>query len=446
MCVAAVTDAETVSRRSLAAQRRHNDLQQSTPELDTIPANARAIARACGARFTLANVSPMDLPALFTLALMAGNDALARTVVLRQVAMATDPAAQDAILGQAAQGYLAAEPARLTEADWTVAVADSIVRAHAHGTVVQHYPFSASSAILQYAHRTFNRQRLRKEAERIITGAQGIPRETLIGPFRSQQWLDAYKALAELAFVDHPDSLLAVAQRAKDDLERHPSNTAQPLPFGSTSAILDAILPQELQYTSSEFSSLPSIDSAYWFPAKPATWPVRGTVTLLLYGLRCGREMWQCAGFDELDLPQLLAQYDSQNIAVAIAVVSERQFLTNGPLTPAAEADSISWFYRNSRHLPVTVAMIPSVVHEIAPDPDGRRQHRDTSALGVRLGKKFGAYDGANTRDVAVLFGRDGAPLFVGSIDRGTTTRALLRALIERTVAGTPDHPALQGR
>jgi hypothetical protein len=438
MCVAAVTDLERVSRHSVAAQQRHSDLQHSAPELDTIPARAQAAARACGARFTLAKTSPMDLPALFTLALMAGHDSLARAVVLHQLATTTDPAAQDAILGRAARGYLRAEPARLAGADWTVAVADSIVRsharlAHARGATVQHYPFSASHAILDYARETFNRQRLRQEAERIIAGAQGVPREVLLDPSQPQ-WHDAYSALAELTFVDHPDSLLALAQRATDDFARHPSNTTRPLTLGSTPAdVLKFLLPKELQYTSSEFSSLPPLDAAYWFPAKPDTWPVRGKVTLLLYGLGCGRDIWRCAGLDELNLPRELARYGTQNLDLTIAVLSEKQFLTNGPLTPAAEADSINWFYRTSRHLPVTVAMIPSAVQVIAPDPDGRRVHKDTTALGLRLQDRAGN----NARDTAVLFGRDGAPLFVGPIAQGEKTYALLHALIERAVADT---------
>lgn len=440
MCVAAVTDLESVSLHSLAAQQRHSDLQHSAPELDTIPAQARAVARACSARFALAKTSPMDLPALFTLALMAGHDSLARAVVLHQLTTTTDPAAQDAILGRAARGYLNAEPARLADADWTVAVADSIVRSHAQGATrgatVRHYPFSASQEILEYARETFNRPRLRQEAERIIAGAQGVPREVLLGPSQPQ-WHDAYRALAELTFVDHPDSLLALAQRAMDDFARHPSNTARPLTLGSTPTdVLNGILPKELQYTSSEFSSLPPIDAAYWFPAKPDTWPVRGKVTLLLYGLRCGRDIWQCRYLDELNLPQELARYGPQNIDVTIAVVSERQFLTNGPLTPAAEADSISWFYRTFRHLPVTVAMIPSVVREIAPDPDGRRWHKDTTALGLRLAMRSQDRAGGNTQETTVLFGRNGTPLLVGG-DGGTQTYALLHALIERAVADT---------
>jgi hypothetical protein len=445
MCVAAARNLENVLRRSLAAQQRRTQLRQSTPELDTLPAPVAALARTCGARFTIARTATKDLPALLELALLARDDSLARAVVRHQVELAPNLRAKDEVLGAAAWTYLAAEPARVAAADWTVAFADSLVQGGSPNPASSrrtHSPFDASWELLNYARRTFDRRRMRQEAERIIRSATGVSQEALVSRFGGSQWLDAYGTLAELAFVDHPDSLLAVAQRAKDDLSGHPTNTANVRGLGSTAVeVLTHILPKELQVAESTFSSVPAVDAARWFPAQPASWPIRGQVTLLLYAPGCGREVWTCKDLDKLDVHSWLTRYGNQGFSVVVAVTTKEQFLTNGPLTPAAEADSIAWFYRTFRNLPVTVAVVSSKIQQIAPVPDGRRRYMDTTVLMRNIRERF-QWTALNAQSYvngfALLFGRDGAPLYVGRIQSEERVYPLLNALIARAVTVAP--------
>ncbi|HEX6535948.1 MAG TPA: hypothetical protein VF041_15235 [Gemmatimonadaceae bacterium] len=82
---------------------------------DTLPAAVAETAHRCGARFDAAHVERQSLPALRDLALMAGDDSVARAVTERQIANARGAplAERAAVLVQAVHAYVTARPLRL---------------------------------------------------------------------------------------------------------------------------------------------------------------------------------------------------------------------------------------------------------------------------------------------------------------------------------------------
>ena len=224
MCLALAENARSVLRRSLAAKVILDTIQTTAPERDTLPRGVVTLARACGARFTVANVTPWDLPDLFMLALLAERDSLADAVLQRRVTLVTNTAAKGWLLQQAATIYLAAEPARVAAATAVVAQADALGLAAAAARLAAH------QALLDFATQTFDRVRMRQEAERILALGRAAPFDSI-----KYHWgpvYFAYVGLGRVAYFEHPDSARELApqlaQRAIKDLARFPNGRLFP--------------------------------------------------------------------------------------------------------------------------------------------------------------------------------------------------------------------------
>jgi hypothetical protein len=436
-CVGAVQEATDDARHSLAVRYRLLTLQDSAPELDTLPQAAVRIARACGARFALAQTAPTDLPSLFTLALMQGNDTLANAVLHRQLSAATTPDTQEAVLADAVWRYLTAEPARVAAAEVACAVADSIAKKHQENSLPVH------DTLLSYARRTFNRPLIRRVANRIIDMGHVVPFAKI--QYQYQPLVAAYSALLEVAFFESPDSLTAITQRAKADLSRFPPGRQFPPGYGYAGwaanykkATIEEIKNGLLGFdpgTRAGGAELPPIEAAYWFPAKVPAWPPRGHVSLLIYDRSvpgCVRgdmniliyPLHGC-GMIHTYLPQWTAQYGSAGFDLTMIVNTKGYAVRSIALSPAAEADTIAWYLRTYRKLPATVAVVQSAVRWQVPLPDGRRELDDTTQLGtkdIQLDWK---------RILTILYGRDGTLLYAGSFKP-----MLLSALLWREFNG----------
>jgi hypothetical protein len=439
MCVAAVHQEDDVLRRTISAQYDLQLLRDTAPERDTLPAQAVALARACGGRFTIARTAPSDLPALFTLALQMGNDRLAQDVVRRQLASAPSSAARQTVLATAVQGYVDAKPARLVAAERTAATADTLALREHTNSLPAHFP------MLELANHGFDRPRMRREADRLITLGQTLT-------FSAIQYYDlpliaAWSNVLHVVFYEHPDSVLTVARRAKADLSRFPIGRDFPagIPYSPAQTfdfkthtdvdVRDFLLP----ITPDRYSgpnALPRVVARYWFPKPPDTWPPRGKVSLVLYGgwpLVCSRGDGPLLAFPmsnscdvwHTTFPAWMKEFEARGFAITVMERARGEAVRSIPLAEAAEADSLDWYYRTYLKLPLTLGVVPTARVRQFPEPDGRYWLADTTAFGRMLGAE--AQD--EQAGMAMLYDRDGTLLYAGEF-----TPAILRALIARAI------------
>jgi hypothetical protein len=401
------------------------------------------VAQTCGKSFSIESIAPTDLPDLFTLALLAGNDHLAQSVVQRRLILARDGQARQEVLADAVSGYLQAEPARVSAAEKVAAEADSLAIAEHTSSLPAHEP------LLEFARNAFNPSRMLQEAHRIIDLGHTLSFASI--QYTNTPIIYAWMGILEVAFFAQPDSVLVYAQQAKTDLKRFP--VAGPdWPPGVPWVIIQAfnfsratpvqvrnvLLPfNPDQYT--DLRQLPPVDARYWFPARPKIWPPQGQISLVLYGgaiMRCARGdynllVWptrpECVAW-QTSLQDWAKLYSNQGFSLIIVERTEGYAVRSGPLTPDEEADSLNWYYRTYLHLPATLAVVPQVVAMHMPQPDGRRLLSDTTRFGHLLGDDDIA-KGHGNKGLAMLFDRKGNLLFAGQFEQN---QALIHALIRR--------------
>jgi hypothetical protein len=446
MCVAAVHQEQQVIHRSLSDLNHYEWLQVFAPERDTIAMAARTIAQKCERRFLLSKSPSTDLPALFTLALMAGHDSLARTVLLRQLAEAKDSAQRQKVLADAVDGYVKAEPARLADATWAADKADSFALAEHANSLPVHLPLLYSASL------AFDQPRLRAEARRILALGKQLDFHAI--RYEDVPLIMAWMEVCKVAFVEHPDSVLALVQQAKTDLSRFPLGPTFPpgitwtpwQAFDFAHASIPRVRNFMLPFNPDRYqgpNAFPAIDAQYWFPSAPKLWPPHGAVTLVLYDFGCVRgpvveprfgPQNVCALFNST-IPEWQAKYGSQ-FELTVVEVTAGHVLRGNVLTSAQEADSIAWYYRTYKKDSATrVAVVRGAQMEIVPSPDGRQAHWDSTALGrelqeIRIGRDLPPWKNDNTK-MALLFDKDGRLLFVGNPNNYF---ALIDVLIARSV------------
>jgi hypothetical protein len=379
---------------------------------------------------------------LFTLALMAGEDSLARKVVARRLALATDANERQVILAEAVAGYVAAEPARLSDAEWAVVKADTLA-VHDHtNSLPAHEP------LMDAARRAFDRPRLLKEAHTIIALGNTLDFKAI--QYKDVPVIAAWMQVLTVAFFDQPDSVLALAQAAKNDLRRFPAGfgafpngvryTSEQL-FDFKTATVEKVRNFLLPFNPQQYGgtrALPPVVASYWFPEAPKTWPPKGAISLVIYGgegMACARTNWNlldlplsyaCVPWHTY-LPKWAAQYDSLGFSLTIVEHTYGHAVRSVVLSPSSEADSLNWYYRTYLKLPATMAVVSQ---SASVEPDGRHWFADTTAFGRFLGPNHGR---------ALLFDRDGTLLYAG--ENWLRDHALLDALILRaTHASNMNH------
>jgi hypothetical protein len=468
LCWAAAVYTSVVQRRTDAAQSVLDTIRQTAPTRDTLPAAAVAVAQACLRHFTVAGTPVPQLVDLFTAALQAGEDSLARAVVGRQLALAATPAARRAVQLDAIQAYLAAEPARVAAAESVVAQVDA---AGAPATRL-----AAHERLLAFARSTYDTTRMRQEAERIIAAGQA-------GPFAAIQYhyeplINAYDALMAIAFVAHPDSMPALAARAQHDLQRFPPGKDFPdSVVQATLAYMTDYKTMSVQQLLAQLTPMPPeeqsavntvpapLQATYWYP-RPAHWPPGdGPLSLVVYANHgtcvgpfhvgenygdCGAAVRGISGNETsrqvkfVDIVARLAARFSQR-GLSITVVAETWPGASLGLLPdatTANAEAIRWYYQDYLKLPVTVAVVVDTVQPLRA-PDGRVFPCDASPLlqvHVCGNRTPNTSRYANYNDPAVLLDRAGHLLYAGVF---TPAVGFWETLVEtRLAAGGASPPA----
>ena len=394
LCAAAAATTAEVLRNPLPAMQAYDTLRLM-PDKDTLPRQARQVAHACGAQFTLQTTAPSQWPWLFDLAMLAGNDALAGQVVARRLAAAATPQERQTIeramvavyLGQPAAGLHPAEPARpdlatLLESHWDQELRQSgPVDPKALAQAVQWH-----SDLLQYGAQIHDAALVDREVQTISTLAHTLTVPSTTMAVVGGTLYTGYVAKMQFAYLASPDSMRPVAVQAQHDLQRFTSDSICPQGWGLTTTCraasvdtVEAWLTRPLGYT----TNAPPwrVHADYWFPPKgqPAdtVFPVPGKVTLVVHQiLMCSLdEEWIIyfgCGSEELDaIRQYIHQYGSQGLHVVLVSSTHGWAYLSGALTPQQEAERIRWYYQDFFGLPVTVAVqVPKPEVKIA---DGRR-------------------------------------------------------------------------
>jgi hypothetical protein len=438
LCVAAAENAMDLGHRAIANQVRPELLPSADTRSDSLPSAVRTVARTCGARFTPeAFNDDRTLRAVFTLALWSDQDSRARVALERRLTLATTPAARALVLREATEAYLAVPPGRVTAAAEVLAQFDAL------GPTTAAARLWAYQALLDYAWKRFDEPLLRKTAERIIALGQAGPLDSI--RYDYLPIIRAYRALGELAYLQAPDSVTAVAARAKQDLGRFPPASQFPPGKQFHDLSLEMINYRTAQVQAVRLALLPfdavlyadapppPVTATYWIPRPPSGWPP-GRPAVVIYG---GPLPNGCARSDEwifnpvgnhglcdplyTTLPHWFARYGDR-LSVTLVAQTAGRAVRSGIVSPAAEADSLGWFFREHLELPVTVGVVTSSVR-VLPAPDGRQFRTDTTFYGPQTGPH-------GQTPVVLLYGARGELVFKGD----NMWSPVLQRLIEREV------------
>ena len=408
----------TVTFCLLAAQRRQTLLRSSVAAhtlLDTLhdlrrdtvgTASVAAVARACGAHFTITNTAPQDLPSLAQYALDEGNDSLARAVVMRLLT----PTSAEEIGSWGEQLFLNAIPARTALADTVVARIDAM------GPRALQARIQAHATFLDFWTAARNYDRAQEEAERIV-----ILERDLAGAALTQEGshlLVAYRTLMAQAFWEQTDSMTTIAHRAQQDFRRftEASNQGrffQKLSHDPVDSMVTFLAP-DLYHTMVSGRQLPPLQADYWFPAtgSDTVQPVQGKITLEVGAdgyctiqFRNGDDSY-CFAPVAAAVRRWLSKYRTAGLTVTIVMATPDWTFMDGAVLPAQAAARARWYFQDYLRLPVTVA-VQTTQYDYLPLPDGRRVPGAKTQFQRYLGN-----GPQNATGFLMLFGRDGRLLY----------------------------------
>jgi hypothetical protein len=360
---------------------------------------------------------------LFVLALQAGDDTLARAILRHQLSLAPNLEERLAVLTRGIERYVTAEPARLDEAAWAAAVADTLAMAGHASSLSQHV------VLLDLAIRAFDRPRMLREARQILALGQTLDFEAVKQDRFSLS--RAWTSVLQVAYLESPDSVLALASQAKAYMSRFSSSNGGRMGFDyakhSVAEVRDNLLPFNPDPATSS-RTFPPIEAPFWFPAPITHWPPRGSVTLVVYGEEpnCGHRL-EVPGNCWTRWGTFMTQYAAHGLTFVLVDHARGFAVRTLPLSAKAEADSLNWYYRTYRKLPLTLAVVPMTVTRQVPAPDGRSWVTDTTAMG----RAVGITESQNyPTPFAQLYDRAGRLLYAGPYDRYALIQALaIRAL-----------------
>jgi hypothetical protein len=375
------------------------------------------------------------------LALYTATDTVAHAVIRRQLAAASTPDARQAVLAAAADTAIAETPVRLDLAQWIATRADSLARVEHTNSLFAHWP------LLKSADRAFDRPRMVREAQALLQLGKTIDFSAIDSAY--SPLVAAYMSLMKVAYYErgqYPDSVMRLTQLAKTALSPY-----KVLPFSylmsfdyktrTLAQIRDYLCPLNPQQYNGP-KTVPPVEAAYWYPSKPAMWPPKGKVSLVIVGDMGGHGgNGLIAGvpisrISDAPLRTVLREWTdawaAQGLTLMLVERTQGHAVRSLPLTPQEEADSLNWYYRTYLKLPgATLAVVPRAIIWQAPHPaDGRRSMADTTALGRWVRDTIGVLELELTKRMVLLYGRDGQLLYGGQYSEVWEQPATLKALI----------------
>lgn len=428
LCRAAARWTYTVARLSNEAQLRRDTLLRN----DTTGAGVTAaVARACGARFTLANTTSQQRMDLFDLALYEQNDALSLATLTTLVANAKTVEQRDVYWTDATRTYLQFGQVAAAE---TVAA-----RVGAQGPAARMAQLAAHDQLRDFYDERGDTVRVHQEAEQGI--AQG--RKRVAHEPSYSYVLEGYRDLMRLAVEARSDSLAAIAGRAQHDLSAFLAADQQGLlprdrgDWGrfSLDTVISRLAP--VWYTYVRYGGgkpAPLLQTVYLFPppgsgSRDTVRPVPGKVNLICLGgipTTFGQMVhgWgQRSGYTlAAHLRRWLGMYGAAGLEVTIVRAAQGYDLwdeEDGPIgprtrvfaTPTEEAQYWRWYDQVYQQVPATVAV--QIKHSTwLPAPDGRRlTESDLQLDQYLLNKNDDLHVDAGT---CAIIARNGTILYAG--------------------------------
>ena len=412
-----------------AAEMAKWQVKQKLPTVwdDSIGLGAAAqVARACGARFTLATTAPTDRPLLYKLALFAQRDSVAEAIAAVLLAPAGPGAARDTANRDTLQFQLMRQALDAGRAAVAETLLARLARAGPAAQSLYQWLLGLWLGDEGYrmnpdgtrwaAHLSAARRRWAAEEE-IRWGTQPARRTDEWAYWRVSA---GYSALLEEAAFQSRDSVLSVAHRAQHDLasfprvlvnswntSTHPADGILERSKDWAAEPLDSVIAKKIPYYMG-FEQLsggipaPRLHADYWFPApgQPASdtiWPVPGKVNLLCSGAKVMDNGSYELGADEenirrsdaqqaADIQRWVKVYGPAGLVVALVrpaaghdyfgfgnAVRHSDFgVLENVMPPAMEAQAWRWLEQDYLHVPATLAV--QVRHStFGPEPDGRR-------------------------------------------------------------------------
>jgi hypothetical protein len=315
------------------------------PKTDSVPAPVLQAARACAARFTVANVPERELLNLVQLYLWTHQGQLAQAAIDRLLAVEANKPVLDRgwTIEQLVLSLLNATPTQWTAAQKYLAQLDAL------GAPVATWRLFAHTAVANFTSTLNDRAATIAEARSALAAAHAMSRDD------RTDWvyalLTAYKALAEpVARVSGGSAARALFDTAETDLlPLRPTGTREYATLQR--ALTDARAPYTLFGTTGT-----TIGATQWYNADAdATHrPKPGKVSLLVFvSSACGGRCYPMYA----TIRRLQAKYGSSGLDV-IFLASTHNYFRNHPMpSPAAESDSTGRYFVDFLKFDVPVAL-----------------------------------------------------------------------------------------
>jgi hypothetical protein len=398
---AVACDRAVYHMRAELMRTRTADTMPYSLDADTIPTLARAVAQACGARFTVDETPPHALWSLYRLALTVNDDSKAMAVMERQLSLATTRRDSAQRMEYGIEGLMNASPPRIAMARTLLQRIDAL------GTAAKYSQFRARLQMLGYWKHLYERDSLRAYATSAITVLQSMTPEER----------------SELSTVIQPYEILLDLANEIQDLETQGQLLDQALAEIGTwrdgqagSWITGQMALLETRRTLYGKRTKP-LEGSFWFNTGGTPRPNLGKVSLLVRADHtCGTG---CFSLYTL-IRQLKAKY-GDGLEITLITETRGFALGTGPISPAEEAKKASEYFLEFLKLPVGLLMDESPFTKRS---DGRIIWQ-TSPIGAI----FAGWNGAN----AVLIDPTLSVRWIGDV-RSDRDRRFIVAAIDRVV------------
>lgn len=386
MCLAALAETRAIAQGSLKAQA-FADTTRDVGRDTTGIGRAALVARACLSRFDSAKVVPSDLPQLFSIALILRDDTLALRALSKRISRAVTAEEASAIRLSALVSLLGLEYIVYPSSLDGLSRPPLLAAAHrVMGDLAKDPSFAKRAQmhdiLLRFCETQDSLDAVTRAARDLLAVLHAAPRGAIAS---DSVWIystRAYRALLDVAFLTDPNAVTAIAEQVKrDSLEiwdeqRQQNRRADQI---TTGHVIDLLSVLGTDRDPAKRRAVPPLQAAFLFPnGRDTTAPVPGKVTVFITG----------GGAQIADrVRQWLARYEKDGLVVTVVEATddtaaywakERYGVIRGPLTPAAAAEQIRWYYQDYEQLPVTVAV---QLHKIrfTAWPDGRRMRTGKS-------------------------------------------------------------------
>ena len=383
---------------------------------DTMSTIAVRAVQSCSRAMTPANTEPRHFRWLLWTALVAGDDARARSLVAQSVERATTPRAQGDVYQDAIEIYLSAHRPREALAR------DALGRLDALGAPARVPQMYAHLGTMYYARVVRDQALMHAEAARAIAVSESLTAEDLQEGILAESMTGPYDALLEDTLqVDPRAAAVASILERRQTLSRKLESWSI-LPAGSTAGFQQFVSQFSSVVLDKIGAKVPIITGKYVYGADAATtFPRKGHFTLLRQVSPAWRSDATGLAAEGAEFRRLRQKYGDR---LEIVLFTKTIGYTPGSMgqRPADEAESIRQIFLDEQKFPVTLVVDEAA---ISVRPDGRRDVQDAP---------YQQYFSSAFYDT-ILAGPDGRCLYLVNFNTGGVIDRSLDAAMARVRA-----------